>query len=512
MSLIHTYLHTKLKVVNMSNSSYDPCDALSIEAYAKKMIGLTFNAIISSKEKSNIIGEAAESYGYKYRKGGLGNLIEAEYFGYDINNSPEPDFAKAGVELKVTPYEKKKDGTLKAGERLVITMISFNAPVEEDFYKSHLWKKCRLILLVYYFRDPVLKKLNHHLDYHIDYVQLFTPPKEDLPIIEHDYQIIIGKILAGRANEISEGDTMYLGACTKGTTAAKSLVPQYYGSHALAKKRAFCFKISYMTYILNNYIVKGVKTYDDESIVKDASLLRNQSFEDYIQGQINQYAGKTDIELSQMFDRPYNRNKAQWIDLAYRMLGIKSNRAAEFLKANIVVKVLKLTEKGQLKEHSPLPPFQFKELLKEDEWENSILFNYLDETKFLFVVFRAKGDHYILKGCQLWNMPYHDINSDVKKVWENTRKVVSEGIILTPEKQKNGIVFKNNLPKSTENRIAHVRPHTSKRFFKLLDGTVYGNGSYSDSDQLPDGRWMPRQSFWLNKGYLLSILTPSLKH
>ena len=140
------------------------------------------------------------------------------------------------------------------------------------------------------------------------------------------------------------------------------------------------------------------------------------------------------------------------------------------------------------------------------------MFNYLDETKFLFVVFRAKGDHYILKGCQLWNMPYHDINSDVKKVWENTRKVVSEGIILTPEKQKNGIVFKNNLPKSTENRIAHVRPHTSKRFFKLLDGTVYGNGSYSDSDQLPDGRWMPRQSFWLNKGYLLSILTPSLKH
>ena len=92
----------------MSNSSYDPSDALSIESYAKKMIGLTFSAIIGSKKKSDSIGESAESYGYKYRKGGLGNLIEAEYFGYDINSSPEPDFAKAGVELKVTPYEKRK--------------------------------------------------------------------------------------------------------------------------------------------------------------------------------------------------------------------------------------------------------------------------------------------------------------------------------------------------------------------------------------------------------------------
>lgn len=496
----------------MNNYNYDPSDALSIERFAKQLIGLTFNTIInSSKKDSSCSTEVSESYASKYRKGGLGNLIEQEFFGYNINNSPEPDFAQAGVELKVTPYEKKKNGTLKAGERLVITMISFNSPVESNFYLSHLWKKCHLLLLVYYFRDPILKKMNHHLDYRIDYVNLFTPPKEDLPIIEHDYQIIIGKIRAGKADELSEGDTMYLGACTKGSTAAKSWVPQYYGNHSPAKKRAFCFKVSYMTYVLNNYIVKGFKAYTAESIVKNTDLLKKQSFEEYIQKQINQYEGKSDIELSRMFEREYNKNKAQWTNLAYRMLGIKSNRAAEFLKANIVVKVLKINEKGILQESSPLPAFSFKGLLKEDNWEDSELHKYLSTTKFLFIVFRAQGSQYILKGCQLWNMPYADINKDVREVWQKAKEVLSTGVIITLKKQKSRVIFKNNLPKSKENRVAHVRPHSTKSFYMLPDGTTYGNGTYADADELPDGRLMTRQSFWINKSYLYSILKPSLK-
>lgn len=497
----------------MNKQLYDPTDAHSIEMYAEKLIGLTFHTMLDLHlgQNKHLSSEELSSYANKYRKGGLGNLLEEEYFGYGINNVQEPDFEKAGVELKTTPYEKTKKGAIKAGERLVITMISFSHPVVDNFYESHLWKKCRLMLLIYYYRDPDLKKQKKNLDYRIDYVDLFSPPKEDLPIIQHDYKIIIDKIKAGKAQELSEGDTMYLGACTKGSTAAKSWVPQYYGTHELAKKRAYCFKISYMTYILNTYIVKGIKTYD-ESIIKDASILKTQSFEDYIQSKIDQYKGITDAELCQIFNREYNNNKAQWIDLAFRMLGIKSNRASEFQKANIVVKVLKFREHGAIRESSPLPPFRFKELLQEDELEDSELFNYLSGTKFLFVVFRAFGDKYILKGCQLWNMPYADLN-EVKKVWERTKSVIANGVIITPSQQQNGkIIFKNNLPKSRDNRVAHVRPHTSKTFMKFLDGTVYGNGTMADADELPDHRWMSKQSFWLNKSYLNSILNDSLKN
>lgn len=35
----------------------------------------------------------------------MGHLIEKYYFEYELNSDQEPDFPKAGVELKVTPYE-----------------------------------------------------------------------------------------------------------------------------------------------------------------------------------------------------------------------------------------------------------------------------------------------------------------------------------------------------------------------------------------------------------------------
>lgn len=40
---------------------------------------------------------------------------------------------------------------------------------------------------------------------------------EDLKQIEEDWNLIIKKIRDGKAHEISEADTMYLGACTKGS-------------------------------------------------------------------------------------------------------------------------------------------------------------------------------------------------------------------------------------------------------------------------------------------------------
>ena len=85
-----------------------------------------------------------------------------------------------------------------------------------------------------------------------------------------------------------------------------------------------------MTYVLNNFIVPNQATY--EPIIKDASELKFNTFEEIIIDKINSYAGKTDEELCKIFDKEYKNNKAQWIDLAYRMLGIKSNKAKNLKK------------------------------------------------------------------------------------------------------------------------------------------------------------------------------------
>ena len=484
---------------------YDKNDPKSIEDYAQKLIGHTFNEV-KAWNLPDIVGETLAEYGNRSRKGGLGNFIEEQFFCYKANSDTNADFAEAGVELKVSPYEINANGKYRAGERLVLTMISYESAIESEFEKSHLWNKCKLILLVYYLRD---KSLKDNMDYRIDFAKLFTPPKTDLEIIINDYKVIVEKIIAGKAHELSESDTMYLGACTKGANAERSTVPQaFYAPGVKARKRAFCFKKPYMTYVLNTYLIPGKETY--EPIIKDPDELKGRTFEEYITSKINKYAGKSDKELCSMFDRPYNNNKAQWIDLAYRMLGIKSNKAEEFEKAQIVVKAIRLEENGTMRENSPLPALAFKELIAQ-EWEESDLFKYFDETRFLFVVYKKRGDVYVLKGAQLWSMPYSDLNEVVFQGWQDIRDVVSRGITFTKVWQKNGIVIRNNLPKKDNNPIIHIRPHTQQTYYVFEDGEIFGKGRLSDSDELPDGRRMTKQSFWLNNNYIVSQLDDGLK-
>lgn len=477
-----------------ANLPYDEENPYSILEYAKKLMGKTFEEVLASDIRKDVNG--VNEYESKERKGGLGNLLEEKYFGYKANSDQEPDFPKAGVELKATCYEKKKNGKFSAGERLVLTMISYDEPVEIDFYKSHVWAKSRLILLVYYERD---KSLVSNMRYRIDYVDLFSPPKADLKVIVEDYNKIVQKMEMGLAHELSESDTLYLGACTKGATAEKSTKPQYYPPHLPARKRAFCFKRSYMDYVLNNYIIPGKKTY--EAIIKDEKVLDDLTFEEYVLNQINRNIGKTDEELCNEYGREYNNNKAQWIQLAYLMLGIKSNKAEEFEKANIVVKAIRIEEDNKMIESMSFPAFKFLDLVKE-EWEESNIFEYFDETRFLFVVYKKENKKYVLKGSALWNMPYEDLNIEVREGWEKIRGVIQSGVVFSARETKTGIEYSNNLPKKNNNRIIHIRPHAQKSAYKFLDGTIIGNIE-RDANELPDGQWMTTQSFWINNTYIL---------
>ena len=298
----------------MSTKLYDETNPISIENYAQKLIGKTFNDVLNdyTKYESELLiseekEEYAENHENKKRKGGLGDLIEECYFHYKCNNDSRPDFPDAGVELKVTPYKINKNKTLSAKERLIITMIDYFKVVEENFEDSHLWNKSQLILLIYYLYS---KDIENRLDYKINYSKLFSPPKEDLEIIKNDFKIIVDKIKAGKAHELSEGDTMYLGAATKSASSSDRRGQPF--SDIPAKPRAFSFKTSYMTYVLNNFIVPNKTTY--EPIIKDASELKFNTFEEIIINKINSYAGKTDEELCKIFDREYNDNKAQWIN------------------------------------------------------------------------------------------------------------------------------------------------------------------------------------------------------
>lgn len=491
--------------------NYDDGNIISIIEYAKKLENKTFRDITEAYIQSEIKQyynptdfppiDAFTSFDVvkviknAKAKGQLGNLIEQLYFGYKPNNKQEPDFPKVELELKQTCIDKKKKEGFKAGERLSITMVDFSKEVEEDFYKSHVWKKIKQMLLIHYLRD----KEKDRLDYEIKYVNLFQPPKEDLLIIEQDYKKIIQKIKEGRAHELSEGDTMYLGACTKGATAEKSLTTQFYNPDIPAKSRNFCFKQSYMNHVLNKYVLPNKVPF--ESIVKDSSDLTNQTFEDYVLSLLNKHIGKSDKELCKEFNRQYNNNKAQWSDLAYRMLGIKGNHAEEFVKANIVVKTIRVEENNHIKESMSLPAFKFKELVQET-WEESDTFEYFSTTKFLFVVFRKKGDCYYLEKSMFWNVPYDVLDTIIQDTWNRTKEIILNGVQFTIK--SNGVF--NNFPGMSDNGYVHVRPHSQKSAYKLNNGFEKGN-IIKDANELPNGEWMTTQCFWFNNSYIEEIVS-----
>lgn len=474
---------------------YDDSDPIDIERYGRGMIGLSFRemfewAVVEGnplvEDKKYMAIHADRNF-----KGGMGNLVEECWFGYKANSNPEPDFEKAGVELKVTPYKAVKKG-FSAKERLVLTMIDYmEVYKEKDLLSSHLWKKLGCILLAWYLH----KDGQNDIDSTVDFVQLFTPPAEDLEIIKSDYRKIIAKVEAGKAQELSEGDTLYLGACTKAATSKDRREQPF--SDTPAKPRAFSLKNSYMTYLLNHYIMPGKVTY--EPICKTQETAAN--LETYVMARLHEYQGMSVEELCDRFEL-VTRPKDITSMLAFRILGVKGNQCEEFEKAGIAVKTIRISKNGKIRENMSFPTFRFAELAQE-EWEDSTFGNYLRETRFFFIIYReTDAGEWVLQGGQFWNMPVEDIEGDVKAVWQETHDIIKGGQLTLSLNATGNIV--NNLPKKKDHKISHVRPHGQNKLdtYPLPAGThltLYGNASEKWED---DTRYT-KQCFWLNNDYIL---------
>ena len=451
----------------MESLPYDKTSKESIYNYALQLIDKTFRDIIKT---NYILKEDSEPYDYGdfNGKGNLGNLIEEEFFHYKKNNISEADFPEAGLELKVTPFIQNKNGSYRAKERLVLGMIDYMKHYKEsDFIQSHIYKKCATMLLVNYLYEPTKERL----DYLIKFVTLFELPKEDLEIIKNDYKIIIDKIKSGKAEDLSESDTNYLGACTKGANS-KSLAQQPF-SNIKAMHRAFCLKNSYMTYILNNYIINKNEKY--ESAVKNINELKNQSLEEYIIKELKPYYNEDVIKLAYEFNLENSyKNKAFTFQLAKKMLKISNEYIEEFEKANIKIKAITLNKNGKPEENMSFPAFKYNEIIKET-WLDSTLYETFSTTKYLFMIFeRIDNNTLIFKKAMFWHVPQHDLDTEIKRVWEETIKRIKANQY-------------NNLPRSSESPILHVRPHARNS---------------KDTYPTPDGKQATKKCFWFNMNYI----------
>lgn len=467
---------------------YDDSSATSIESYAKMAVGKSFIEIYEGEDSKYDYEAFNKTLNSGKNKGSLGQLVEKYYFGYENNSDQLPDFPKAGVELKVSPYIKNNNGSISAKERLIITIINYMTVIEETFEVSHVFLKLKSILLMEY---QHIKDKNK-ADFVIDYAGILHIPEKDLIIIKKDFEYIVNKIKEGQAHNLSEADTLYMGACTKGASA-ESVRDQPYSS-TKAKQRAFCLKQSYMTYILRNYIFNdGVEEKESlsESIIKTKDEAKN--FEELITKKITRYKGMSFNNLIKKFNLENLSSKNKYSTLAFRMLDIKNNRAEEFEKANIVVKTIRLEADNSMKEDMSFKNFKFTEVVKEEEWEDSELYKLWGTVKFLFVIFKTndsknlKNKNYYLYDCQLWNIPGEDLNKYGKEMWLKLKSVINNGIKV---EVRNNRQF-NNLPKKSENIMCHIRPKGTDSSCKY---------------PLPNGEKFTKQCYWLNNSYILSQL------
>ena len=240
--------------------NYNDEDIDSVIEYSHKLLNRKFSDVMEEYNRSlyksyddyndRVVSEVQDKAISMKSKGQYGNYIEKYFYGYQPNSDSKADFEKIGVELKVTPFKINKNGTLSAKERLVLTILNYMEENLEDFYSTHLWKKCAKILLLFY--NGLIPNQTME-DYIIEKIFLYEWFEEDMAVILEDYQKITDKIKNGRAHELSESDGNYLSTCTKGAGKGKDLRQQPF-SHELAKQRAWELKSSYMTYLINHKI------------------------------------------------------------------------------------------------------------------------------------------------------------------------------------------------------------------------------------------------------------------
>lgn len=451
---------------------YDKYSALSIFEYSKGLIGKRLRDFI------------CDGYAPNNGKGSLGQMVENLYFQLETNNNPQADFSSANMELKCTPLKLAKNNEYLIKERLVCNMINYCDVVNEDFEHSHFYLKCQLMLLIFY----LYEKGVDNLDLEFIFSVLWKLPEKDLLIIRQDYKTIIEKIRRGEAHLLSEGDTMYLGACRKGQKG-DSLMTQPFSKHG-APRRAFSLKMAYMRTILK-YVLESKERavinfdFSKEQLVTESELTRH-SFDEILLKRFSAFVGKDyrDIAIQNGVNISNNpKNKFAMIANAIASADKYSNinRSEEFTKAGLTMKTIRIQHNGSIKEAMSFENIDYIEVAECEDWLESRLYE-LFSSRFMFVVFKEQNkgkEDYALDDVFFWTMSQRDLNY-AESYWNH----IKENIL-------NNHFSEEYWWKGKDKKKFHVRPKAQKS---------------KDLVPTPNGGYAKKFCYWFNNDYVRNIV------
>lgn len=465
---------------------YDEKDISSIFNYSKQLV---------NKCLRDFAPDAEEHKG----KGNLGQLVEELFFKYDLNSRKESDFAFVNTELKCTPLKESVKKELLIKERLVCSMINYAVDWNKSFEESHFYQKCLIMLIMFYLHNPNVSKL----DLQFLFAVLWKIPEKDMLIIRKDYETIITKIRNGQAHTLSEGDTMYLGACRKGQKG-DSLMPQHNNTVG-APRRAWSLKTAYMRIVLDevkkNNIDGAYCNYELPRPTMEAMFsveeLRSKSVDDILLRRFKKYCGKTYLQICDMLNIKPSDSKSKYFIISNAIAGKGNvsnvNKTEEFEKSGLTMKTIRVKKTGAIKEAMSFENIDYQEVFDCEEWTDSRLYE-LFTNRFLFVIFR-ETDHmlqlpngkaepeYKLEKVAFWTMPQEDLQV-ARQYWENIRQNVLENHIASQ-------YFWN----AKDDRNFHVRPKARVA---------------EDMTENPNGGFVKKYCYWFNQKYIKNIIENEL--
>ena len=450
---------------------YNRKDKESIILYAKKLEGKTLRQF----QKEGLLED--EYVG----KGSFGQLLEKIYFSYKPNSDSQPDFPEASLELKSSPLKQLKDDRIVSKERLVLNIINYEKEALKNFYTSSFWLKNSNLLLVLYLHETD----KNPLDLVVKLVGEWSFTKQDLEIIQNDWNIIHEKILSGKAHELSEGDTFYLAACTKGANSKTTRVQ--YKTKTPAKQRAYSLKQGYVNHIIAEFSKNKEKKYG--KLIPDTLLTEKVDIEKIVMSKFERYYNNNIDKILEDVGVPLNSSaKNFYANLTKAILEINpDNEIEEFEKANIIIRTVRLKNNNLPKESVSFPVFKYTEIVQE-EWNESKI-KELIENKFFFIFYKYTPHGLILKKVQFWNMPYNDRES-LKQVWLRTKEIIKEGNIVKEVTNGRRIT---NFPGKSFSPVAHVRPHARNA------ADTY---PLPTRDIVTNQKEYTKHCFWLNDSYI----------
>lgn len=240
------------------------------------------------------------------------------------------------------------------------------------------------------------------------------------------------------------------------------------------------------------------------------NLTERKGFEQQLLRKISPFLGKMDEDLFEHFyikPNPVSGKYPKNVNgiIVNRMLDVDINEGIKEKIKNygISIRTLRLEKNNRIKQSVSLPNIHFEDIVNES-WENSTLKQYLELTRYLFVVLKKTTDfHYKLVGAKFWSITDSELETKVKDAWIETVNTIKHGVELNRDLQTNRVT--NNFINASARRIIHVRPRADKSSYMAYNPNADKLPVPANWKNKPDNYsddWMTRQCFWINNTYI----------